>query len=89
MKTVIITYFGKEYDYPLLSAEDIGDDYIIRLFKYEFSVQGYEQCYNNTRRFHFVTTLEELAKLVDAQPKPQYNIHIQTANRSEHYEQRI
>ena len=63
MKTVIITYFGKEYDYPLLSAEDIGDDYIIRLFKYEFSVQGYEQCYNNTKRFHFVTTLDELAKL--------------------------
>ena len=63
MTEVIITYFGKEYPYPLLTAEDIGDDYIIRLFKYEFSVQGYEQCYNNTKRFHFVTTLDELAKL--------------------------
>jgi hypothetical protein len=65
MKTVTITYFGKEYDYPLLTAEDIGEDRIVRLFKYEFSVQGYEQCYNETKRFHFVTTLEELAKLAE------------------------
>jgi len=63
MKTVTIQYFGKEYDYPLLTAEDIGEDRIVRLFKYEFSEQGYEQCYNNTQRFHFVTTLDELAKL--------------------------
>ena len=63
MKTVTITYFGKEYDYPLLTAEDIGEDRIVRLFKYEISVQGYEQCYNRTQRFHFVTTLDELAKL--------------------------
>jgi len=63
MTNVTITYFGKEYDYPLLTAEDIGEDRIVRLFKYEFSEQGYEQCYNETKRFHFVTTLEELAKL--------------------------
>jgi len=63
MTNVTITYFGKEYEYPLLTAEDIGEDRIVRLFKYEFSEQGYEQCYNETKRFHFVTTLEELAKL--------------------------
>ena len=63
MKTVTITYFGKEYDYPLLTAEDIGEDRIVRLFKYEISVQGYEQCYNNTQRFYFLSTKEELAKL--------------------------
>jgi hypothetical protein len=63
MKTVTITYFGKEYDYPLLSAEDIGGDRIVRLCKYEISVQGYEQCYNETKRFHFLSTKEELAKL--------------------------
>ena len=63
MKTVTITYFGKEYNYPLLTAEDIGEDRIVRLFKYEISVQGYEQCYNNTQRFHFLSTKEELAKL--------------------------
>jgi len=63
MKTVTITYFGKEYNYPLLTAEDIGEDRIVRLWKYEISVQGYEQCYNNTQRFHFLSTKEELAKL--------------------------
>ena len=63
MTNVTITYFGKEYQYPLLTAEDIGGDRIVRLWKYEISVQGYEQCYNETKRFHFVTTLEELAKL--------------------------
>ena len=63
MTNVTITYFGKEYDYPLLTAEDIGEDRIVRLFKYEISVQGYEQCYNNTQRFHFLSTKEELAKL--------------------------
>jgi len=63
MTNVTITYFGKEYEYPLLTAEDIGEDRIVRLFKYEFSVQGYEQCYNETKRFHFLSTKEELAKL--------------------------
>jgi len=63
METVTITYFGKEYDYPLLTAEDIGTDRIVRLWKYEISVQGYEQCYNETKRFHFLSTKEELAKL--------------------------
>jgi len=63
MTNVTITYFGKEYDYPLLTAEDIGEDRIVRLFKYEFSEQGYEQCYNETKRFHFLSTKEELAKL--------------------------
>jgi len=63
MTNVTITYFGKEYEYPLLTAEDIGEDRIVRLWTYEISVQGYEQCYNETKRFHFVTTLEELAKL--------------------------
>jgi hypothetical protein len=63
MKTVTITYFGKEYDYPLLTVEDIGGDRIVRLWTYEISVQGYEQCYNETKRFHFLSTKEELAKL--------------------------
>jgi len=63
MKTVTITYFGKEYNYPLLTVEDIGADRIVRLWTYEISVQGYEQCYNNTQRFHFLSTKEELAKL--------------------------
>jgi len=63
MTNVTITYFGKEYDYPLLTAEDIGTDRIVRLWKYEISVQGYEQCYNETKRFHFLSTKEELVKL--------------------------
>ena len=63
MTNVTITYFGKEYQYPLLTAEDIGGDRIVRLWKYEISVQGYEQCYNETKRFHFLSTKEELAKL--------------------------
>ena len=58
-----ITYLGKEYEYPLLTAEDIGGDRIVRLWKYEISVQGYEQCYNETKRFHFLSTKEELVKL--------------------------
>ena len=63
MTNVTITYFGKEYQYPLLTAEDIGGDRIVRLWKYEISVQGYEQCYNETKRFHFLSTKEELVKL--------------------------
>ena len=66
MTNVTITYFGKEYEYPLLTAEDIGGDRIVRLWKYEISVQGYEQCYNETKRFHFLSTKEELAKLKEA-----------------------
>lgn len=60
MKTVTITYFGKEYEYPLLTAEDLEDNLIVRLWNYEISVQGYEQCYNETKRFHFLSTKEEL-----------------------------
>jgi len=63
MTNVTITYLGKEYEYPLLTAEDIGGDRIVRLWKYEISVQGYEQCYNETKRFHFLSTKEELVKL--------------------------
>ena len=63
MTNVTITYLGKEYKYPLLTAEDIGEDRIVRLWKYEINVQGYEQCYNETKRFHFLSTKEELVKL--------------------------
>ena len=67
MKTVTIQYFGKAYSYPLLTAEDIGLDRIVRTFNFEFSEQGYEQCYNESKRFHFVTTKEELVKLKELQ----------------------
>jgi hypothetical protein len=67
METVTIQYFGKVYSYPLLTAEDIGVDRIVRTFNFEFSEQGYEQCYNESKRFHFVTTKEELVKLKELQ----------------------
>ena len=69
MKTVTITYFGKEYNYPFLSAEDIGEDWYIRIFNHEFSQQGYAKCYNNTKKFHFVSTVEELVKLKELRKK--------------------
>ena len=63
MPRVTITYLGKEYPYPLLVADELVHDRIVRLHNYEISVQGYEQCYNETKQLHFLTTKQELAKL--------------------------
>ena len=63
MTHVTITYLGKEYSYPLLAADELVHDRIVRLHNYEMSVQGYEQCYNETKQLHFLTTKKELAKL--------------------------
>ena len=63
MTRVTIIYLGKEYSYPLLAADELVNDRIVRLHNYEISVQGYEQCYNETKQLHFLTTKQELAKL--------------------------
>ena len=63
MTCVTIIYFGKEHSYPLLAADELVHDRIVHLHNYEISVQGYEQCYNETEQFHFLTTKQELAKL--------------------------
>jgi hypothetical protein len=63
MTCVTITYLGKEYSYPLLTADELVNARVIRLHNYEISVQGYEQCYNETEQLHFLTTKEQLAKL--------------------------
>jgi hypothetical protein len=60
---VTVTYLGKEYSYPLLTAEQLADDRVVNLASYEYWVQGYVFCYNETRRFHFLITKEEFAKL--------------------------
>lgn len=59
---VTITYLGKEYTYPLVKQEDIvpfseGGDRIVDLHNFEFTEQGYRQCYNETKRFHFVVKI--------------------------------
>jgi hypothetical protein len=59
---VTVTYLGKEYSYPLLAAKELVDDRVRNLANYEYWVQGYVFCYNETRRFHFLTTKEEFAK---------------------------
>jgi hypothetical protein len=60
--TITITYLGKEYSYPLFTADELAGDRIVQLHNYEISEQGYEQCYNETKRFHFLATAKELAK---------------------------
>jgi hypothetical protein len=63
MNHITVTYLGKEYSYPLLTAEELAGDRVVNLANYEFWIQGYHQCYNETRRFHFVITKEEFLKL--------------------------
>lgn len=60
-----ITYLGKDYSYPLLTADELVNDRIVQLHNYDISVQGYEQYYNETKQLHFLTTKKELAKLKD------------------------
>jgi len=60
---ITVTYLGKEYSYPLLVAKELVDDRVVNLANYEYWVQGYVFCYNETRRFHFLTTKKEFAKL--------------------------
>ena len=63
MNNIAVTYLGKEYSYPLLTAEEVGNDRVVNLACYEFWVQGYHQCYNETRRFHFLIAKQEFAKM--------------------------
>ena len=66
MTNITIKYLGKDFSYPLLTADDLIKDKVICLQTYEFRIQGYEHCYNETRRFHFLTTKEELVTLQDS-----------------------
>jgi len=63
MNNVTVTYLGKEYSNPLLTVEDLIDDRVVNLANYEYWVQGYHQCYTETRRFHFLITKKEFVKL--------------------------
>lgn len=63
MNAATITYLGKDYSYPLLAAEDLSKDRIVQLNNYEIKQQGFELCYTESRRFHFLVRPEELAKL--------------------------
>ena len=63
MNTATINYLGKDYSYPLLTAEDLAEDRVVRLNNFEAAQQGYELCYTETRRFHFLIRREELAKI--------------------------
>ena len=63
MTTATINYLGKDYSYPLLTAGDLVQDRVVRLNNFEARQQGYELCYTETRRFHFLIRLEDLAKL--------------------------
>ena len=63
MNQITLKYLGKEYSNPLLTAEELADDRVVNLTNYEYWVQGYVFCYNETRRFHFLITKEEFAKL--------------------------
>lgn len=60
--TTTITYLGRNYEYPLLTAEDLGRDRVVSLNLFEAKQQGFELCYNESRRFHFLIQPEELVK---------------------------
>lgn len=62
MNQITLKYLGKEYSYPEWTAEGLADDRVVNLASYEYWVQGYVFCYNETKRFHFLITKEEFAK---------------------------
>ena len=63
MTTATINYLGRLYSYPLLTAEDLAEDRVIRLNNFEAAQQGYELCYTETQRRHFLIRREELEKI--------------------------
>ena len=63
MTTAAISYLGQDYTYPVLAAEQLRNDWVIDLHNYEISQQGFEQCYSETQRRHFLITPAELAQL--------------------------
>lgn len=63
MTTAAISYLGQDYTYPVLTAEQLVNDRVIDLHNYEISQQGFEQCYSETQRRHFLITPAELAQL--------------------------
>ena len=63
MTTAAISYLGQDYIYPVLTAEQLVNDRVINLHNYEISQQGYEQCYSETQRRHFLITPAELGQL--------------------------
>ena len=63
MTTAAIRYLGQDYTYPVLAAEQLVNDRVIDLHNYEISQQGFEQCYSETQRRHFLITPAELAQL--------------------------
>lgn len=63
MTTAAIRYLGQDYTYPVLTAKQLVNDRVIDLHNYEISQQGFEQCYSETQRRHFLITPEELAQL--------------------------
>lgn len=69
MTTTAISYLGQDYTYPVLTAEQLVNDRVINLHNYEISQQGYEQCYSETQRRHFLITLSELAQLRELQKR--------------------
>ena len=63
MTTATISYLGREFSYPLLTAEDLVEDRVVRLNNFEAAQQGYDLCYTETQRRHFLIRREELEKI--------------------------
>lgn len=46
--------------FPIRALEQLGNDYVVVIDRWNFREQGLALCFNNTKREHFLITLSEL-----------------------------
>ena len=63
MTNATFKYLGRDYTYPVRTAKELVNDWVINLHCYEIEQQGWVQCYSNADRRHFLILPVELALL--------------------------
>ena len=46
--------------FQIKTREELGNDYVVVIDRWNFREQGLALCYNNDKREHFLITLKEL-----------------------------
>jgi hypothetical protein len=46
--------------FPIRTCEELGNDYVVVIDRWNFREQGLALCYNNDKREHFLIALKEL-----------------------------
>ena len=63
MTNITLDYLGKPSTYILLTSKDVEQDRVVSLSNYHFLEQGYDLCYNEDKRFHFLIDKSEIGQL--------------------------